>query len=186
MRISRALEGEQAAAVKRPPIRFGMLAEESIKRRRSPEESDGGGAGGRKEAGGVTVKKEDPGKAMDIDVEAQAGGLRELAGLGYETEERIMADLSRRVTLSKGALPSVCCYTIFNSKEMVHSIDISDDASTGSAPCPIRPCQMPERQSPPVCPVRPSLSLSRTSLPPPLLSVEPLSMLVAYPIPCLT
>ena len=45
-------------------------------------------------------------------------------------EERILADLSRRVTVSKGALPSVCCYTVFNAKELVHAIDISSDAST--------------------------------------------------------
>ena len=44
---------------------------------------------------------------------------------------RILADLSRRVTVSKGALPSVCCYTVFNSNALVQSIDISSDASTG-------------------------------------------------------
>ncbi len=43
----------------------------------------------------------------------------------------MLADLSRRVTVSKGALPSVCCYTVFNSNALVHSIDISSDASTG-------------------------------------------------------
>ena len=50
---------------------------------------------------------------------------------GMRNIGRILADLSRRVTVSKGALPSVCCYTVFNSNALVQSIDISNDASTG-------------------------------------------------------
>ena len=53
---------QEQAAVKRPPLRFGMLAEESVKRRR--RQGEGETAGGA--AGGVPVKKED-GDGMEID-----------------------------------------------------------------------------------------------------------------------
>ena len=122
MPVPRSLEEEQAA-VKRPPIRFGMLAEESVKRRRRPGEADGGA----KDAAGV-VKKEEGADAMDVEGDGDVE-LRDLPQLGHETEQQILADLSKRVAVSSGALPSVCCYTIFNAKEMVHSIDISQDAS---------------------------------------------------------
>jgi len=65
MRIPRTLE-EGQPAVKRPPLRFGMLAEDSVKRRRRPDDADTAGAMGGGKDGGMAVKKEE-GAAMDID-----------------------------------------------------------------------------------------------------------------------
>ena len=88
MRIPRSVHEDQPA-VKRPPIRFGMLAEESVKRRRRPNEDDAAIVGGGKDAAGI-VKKEDADDVMEVDGEGGGGGsgLRDLPQLGEETEER--------------------------------------------------------------------------------------------------
>lgn len=88
MRIPRPVHADQPA-VKRPPIRFGMLAEESVKRRRRPNEGDAAVSVGGKDAAGI-VKKEDASDGMEVDGEGagDASGLRDLPQLGEETEER--------------------------------------------------------------------------------------------------
>jgi len=81
-----------------------MLAEESIGHRRRQDDPDLAACMGGGGDGGV---------AMEVDGDnGGGGGLRDLPQLGHETEERILADLAKRVTVSKGALPSVCCYTV--------------------------------------------------------------------------
>jgi hypothetical protein len=87
MRVPRPVEDDKPAM--RPPIRFGVLAEESVKRRRRANDGSDAGAALGKVAAGV-VKKEDAGDAMEVDGDESGagGGLSDLPQLGAETEER--------------------------------------------------------------------------------------------------
>jgi len=97
---------------KRPRLRFAETTEEALRARHEPAATGGGDA---------------------MEVEAGEGESVQLPPLSAEAEKKILSDLSRRVPVGKGALPSVCCYTLFNARTSLNCLDVSADARTVAA-----------------------------------------------------
>eukprot|EP00960_Hanusia_phi_P011518 336300-Hanusia_phi.AAC.1 len=128
MRLNVSQEVDDAViGVKRKPLRWAEGAEESIARREarrvrsSLKETEGNA--------GDAMQQDEPSNPPRNETE----GVQELPQLSEEMESRILSDLKKRVNVSKGALPSICCYTLFNCRDALTCMDISHDASIVAA-----------------------------------------------------
>ena len=139
MKLKGCEEADSAMiGVKRKPLRWAEVAEESIVRRESRRARAAMQESRSNTGDAIQESRSNTGDVMEQDEQedpskSEAQGVEELPQLREEMEARILSDLKRRVNVSKGALPSICCYTLFNCRDALTCMNISHDASIVAA-----------------------------------------------------